>query len=227
MHQSENIKIKLITIINKDEYSWLILLYARVNENQYYALLILSSPYVAPERVEVPEGHDLEETLFKTKTQMTTLFELRDKKTLYVNRLEGELTYGRDLLVKHVNDKDISEILKRVSQSTTLLKDLSETLDNTNEKLSLTIDPSEEEQFEKEVDKDFSMIISAVECRHDLESLQSNVIDRKFKTEIRQSAEKEDRQFNHLLHRQAKIQIFCFEKPRVCWWKVCSAGGSK
>ena len=28
MHQSENIKIKLITIINKDEYSWLILLYA-------------------------------------------------------------------------------------------------------------------------------------------------------------------------------------------------------
>ena len=33
MHQSENIKIKLITVINKDEYSWLILLYARVNEN--------------------------------------------------------------------------------------------------------------------------------------------------------------------------------------------------
>ena len=32
MHQSKNIKIKLITIINKDEYSWLILLYARVNE---------------------------------------------------------------------------------------------------------------------------------------------------------------------------------------------------
>ena len=32
MYQSENIKIKLITIINKDEYSWLILLYARVNE---------------------------------------------------------------------------------------------------------------------------------------------------------------------------------------------------
>ena len=30
MHQSENIKIKLITLINKDEYSWLILLYARV-----------------------------------------------------------------------------------------------------------------------------------------------------------------------------------------------------
>ena len=30
MHQSEKIKIKLITIINKDEYSWLILLYARV-----------------------------------------------------------------------------------------------------------------------------------------------------------------------------------------------------
>ena len=29
-----NIKIKLITVINKDEYSWLILLYARVNENQ-------------------------------------------------------------------------------------------------------------------------------------------------------------------------------------------------
>ena len=29
-----NIKIKLITIINKDEYPWLILLYARVNENQ-------------------------------------------------------------------------------------------------------------------------------------------------------------------------------------------------
>ena len=28
MHQSENIKIKLITIINKDEYSWLILQYA-------------------------------------------------------------------------------------------------------------------------------------------------------------------------------------------------------
>ena len=28
MHQSENTKIKLITIINKDEYSWLILLYA-------------------------------------------------------------------------------------------------------------------------------------------------------------------------------------------------------
>ena len=34
MHQSENIKIKLITIINKDEYSWLILLYARVNERR-------------------------------------------------------------------------------------------------------------------------------------------------------------------------------------------------
>ena len=34
MHQSENIKIKLITIINKDEYSWLILLYARVNEKR-------------------------------------------------------------------------------------------------------------------------------------------------------------------------------------------------
>ena len=34
VHQSENIKIKLITIINKDEYLWLILLYARVNENQ-------------------------------------------------------------------------------------------------------------------------------------------------------------------------------------------------
>ena len=34
MHQSENIKIKSITIINKDEYSQLILLYVRVNENQ-------------------------------------------------------------------------------------------------------------------------------------------------------------------------------------------------
>ena len=33
MHQSENIKIKFITIIYKDEYSWLILLYSRVNEN--------------------------------------------------------------------------------------------------------------------------------------------------------------------------------------------------
>ena len=32
MHQSENTKIKLITIINKDEYSWLILLYARVEQ---------------------------------------------------------------------------------------------------------------------------------------------------------------------------------------------------
>ena len=32
MHQSENIKIKLISIINKDEYAWLILLYARVNK---------------------------------------------------------------------------------------------------------------------------------------------------------------------------------------------------
>ena len=32
MHQSENIKIKLITILNKDEHSLLILLYARVNE---------------------------------------------------------------------------------------------------------------------------------------------------------------------------------------------------
>ena len=28
------IKLIMITIINKDEYSWLILLYARVNENQ-------------------------------------------------------------------------------------------------------------------------------------------------------------------------------------------------
>ena len=34
MHQSKNIKIKLITIINKDEYSWLILLYARVHEKR-------------------------------------------------------------------------------------------------------------------------------------------------------------------------------------------------
>ena len=32
--KQKNVKIKLITIINKDEYSWLILLYARVNENQ-------------------------------------------------------------------------------------------------------------------------------------------------------------------------------------------------
>ena len=31
---ASNIKIKLITIINKDEYSWLTLLYARANENQ-------------------------------------------------------------------------------------------------------------------------------------------------------------------------------------------------
>ena len=30
MHQNENTKIKLVTIIYKDEYSWLILLYARV-----------------------------------------------------------------------------------------------------------------------------------------------------------------------------------------------------
>ena len=62
-----------------------------------------------------------------------------------------------------MNDKDISEIFKRVSQSITLLKDLSEAQDNTTEKLSLIIDPSEEEQIGKEVDKD-SMIISAVEC---------------------------------------------------------------
>ena len=34
MHQSENIKIKLITMINKDKYSWLILLCARVNEKK-------------------------------------------------------------------------------------------------------------------------------------------------------------------------------------------------
>ena len=41
MHQSENIKIKLITIINKDEYSWLILLYARANESLY---IIVENP---------------------------------------------------------------------------------------------------------------------------------------------------------------------------------------
>ena len=46
-----------------------------------------------------------------------TLVELKDKRTLYVNTIERELTYGRNLLVKHVNDKDISEILKRVSLS--------------------------------------------------------------------------------------------------------------
>ena len=34
MHQSKNIKIKLITMINKDEYTWLILLCAREYENQ-------------------------------------------------------------------------------------------------------------------------------------------------------------------------------------------------
>ena len=32
MHQSENIKIKLITMIYKDEYSWLILLCASVKK---------------------------------------------------------------------------------------------------------------------------------------------------------------------------------------------------
>ena len=136
-----------------------------------------------------------------------TLFELRDKRTLYVNRLEGEHSYGKDLLVKHVNDIDISEILKRVSQSITLLKDLSEALDSTNKKLSFIIDPSEEELFEKEVDKDFSMIISAVECRHELDFLQSNLIDRQLQIENRQSTEKADRQFIDLLHRQAQIQI--------------------
>ena len=36
MHQSENIKIKPTTMINKDEYSWLILLCVRVNENQKF-----------------------------------------------------------------------------------------------------------------------------------------------------------------------------------------------
>ena len=30
MHQSKNIKIKLISVINKNEYLWLILLYAMV-----------------------------------------------------------------------------------------------------------------------------------------------------------------------------------------------------
>ena len=34
-HKNQIKLIKLITKINKDEYSWLILLYARVNENQY------------------------------------------------------------------------------------------------------------------------------------------------------------------------------------------------
>ena len=42
MHQSENIKIKLITIINKDEYSWLIILYARVNGNHKLLITNLS-----------------------------------------------------------------------------------------------------------------------------------------------------------------------------------------
>ena len=48
MHQSETIIIKLITIINKDECSWLILLYARVNEDMFshsgtYSNIIISS----------------------------------------------------------------------------------------------------------------------------------------------------------------------------------------
>ena len=34
VHQSENTKIKLITITNKDEYLWLIPPHARVNKNQ-------------------------------------------------------------------------------------------------------------------------------------------------------------------------------------------------
>ena len=48
-----------------------------------------------------------------------------------------------------------------------------------NEALSLLVDKSWEEQFEKEVDKDFSLIILATECRHELGSLQSYLMDSK------------------------------------------------
>ena len=41
MHQIENIKIKLITIINKDEYSWLIQLYANFLAAKIYREIVV------------------------------------------------------------------------------------------------------------------------------------------------------------------------------------------
>ena len=52
MHQSEKIKIKLITIINKDEYSWLILMYARnlTKLKVYKAVVLPTLLYVCETR---------------------------------------------------------------------------------------------------------------------------------------------------------------------------------
>ena len=47
-----------------------------------------------------------------------SLVELRDNKILYLNRLEEELGFGRDLSAKHVKDKDILEVsMTIISQS--------------------------------------------------------------------------------------------------------------
>ena len=66
MHQSENIKIKLITIINKDEYSWLSLLYTWVNENQW---LNHGGPGLAKDISSSPKLKFYEETIIESKAR--------------------------------------------------------------------------------------------------------------------------------------------------------------
>ena len=89
MHQSENIKIKLITIISKDEYSWLILLYARVNENQSLEHIrsksrkLLTARFAMNTHTHTHTQHIKMQSQLSTNLRHITIWELSDLQEIF------------------------------------------------------------------------------------------------------------------------------------------------
>ena len=115
---------------------------------------------------------------------MSTSF-LKGNRTRYRNLLEKELERGKNLIEEAAQEQyEIRNFSKGLNNCITRLNDFTEKLEQTNERLSVSVDGQDGAQdVQQLIEQDWSYIAKVNDCRDELVDIQRTLQDQKSPSE--------------------------------------------
>ena len=111
---------------------------------------------------------------------------LKESRTKYRNLLEKELERGKRLIEEATQEQyEIKIFSKSLSNCINRLNDIIETLEQTDERLSIVVDGQDgAQEVEQLITEDWSYIAEVVDSRYELEDIQQALQDQRSPQEI-------------------------------------------
>ena len=138
---------------------------------------------------------------------MSTSF-LKGNRTRYRNLLEKELERGKNLIEEAAQEQyEIRNFSKGLNNCITRLNDFTEKLEQTNERLSVSVDGQDGAQdVQQLIEQDWSYIAKVNDCRDELVDIQRTLQDQKSPSENVSSVTVTEDKFNQMIQITAQMQ---------------------